>query len=391
MCDENREGRMKRTFVIVLLAVFCMSFSAHSQNSVPQITTSQGNRWLKGIITYTDNTPVVGARINISNPLLERNKSSVTGKSGEYSFTNLKAVVEPAIIIVTTDNATYEFEYIKTNQEYNLLLTKADRFLSGKVVDEKGNPLKDYGLSILPKKSLSGLTYLGWSTNDQGIFRKEGIAGEKVTVEVVAPEVDGTYLKYKKFENISTNQDHTFILGANDRIVWPLPVSPSEKGIKENEIRLKEILTKLIDTKVPELIVDKWVNTDPITISKLKGKNVILHFWSINNEGSAKRAIFISMLKEEYTNRGVEFIGIHEYTSNSDSLLEFIKKNKLGQRIAIDQKSSDKNSYGKSFDLYGVARMTRPDYISIDKNGNATDFYRDDELEQAIIDLLANK
>lgn len=382
---------MKKTSVIVLLSLFCLSFYTNSQNIVPQRDTLQGKRWLKGIIKYTDNTPVVGARIYFENPLLDGKIISVTAKNGEYSITNLKAAVEPGISIVTTDNKTYNYKYVKTNQECNYLLTKADRYLSGKVVDEKGNPLKDYVLSILPKESTSGLTYLGWSTDDQGMFRKEGIAGEKVTVEIQAPEWDGIYAKYKIFENIATNKEQTFILGINDRIVWPLPVSQSEKNIKDNEIRLKGILNKLIDTKAPELTVDKWINTDPITISKLKGKNVILHFWSINNEESSKKATFISMLKEEYANRGVVFIGIHGYTSNSDSLMEIIKKNNLGQSIAIDQKSSNKNSYGKSFDLYGVARMTRPDYISIDKNGDVTDFYRDDELEQAILDLLASK
>ncbi|MFC1528548.1 redoxin domain-containing protein [Candidatus Latescibacterota bacterium] len=268
------------------------------------------------------------------------------------------------------------FSYIPTNREHIFTLIEGKNRLSGKVVDTEGNPIKNARVDIDPTKHPSGKNRRRVEVDENGIFTYEKVIENKVNLVVYIKEKG-----FKRFNNIMTGENEVILVFDK----------PDDSKKSEWDFNPQQPVV-LEGTSAPVFEVKKWINASPINISELKGKIVVLDFftkeepWQGNYTSLYKKTRFIQSLHEEYSADGVVCLGIHEQDVNDDDLKKVIAQYDLTYPIAVDTMSSVSGSKGKTFDVYGMNR--RQLYILIKRDGKVHPDLRFEEFEKKIRELI---
>lgn len=82
-----------------------------------------------------------------------------------------------------------------------------------------------------------------------------------------------------------------------------------------------------MDTPLPSLEGGTdWFNSEPITLDQLKGKTVLVHFWSISC-GICKESLpDITRWIDEYGPKGLKVVSVHMPRQESDTNVEAVKE-----------------------------------------------------------------
>ena len=97
----------------------------------------------------------------------------------------------------------------------------------------------------------------------------------------------------------------------------------------------------LIGTDAPELKgITSWINSKPLSLSSLKGKIVLLHFWTVGCSNCESAMPMMAKLNEELGTRKFKIIGIHspeyhEYKDQSKVIKE-METFEISHPTAID-------------------------------------------------------
>lgn len=113
--------------------------------------------------------------------------------------------------------------------------------------------------------------------------------------------------------------------------------------------------------------VTQWINSDPLTMAKLRGKVVLVHFWTNGCYNCVNNYAHYKAWQERYAGKDVVIVGIHTPESSGERDLEQIKrqaeKHGLKFAIAVDNDGSNwkawKNRYWPTVyvvDRRGVVR-----------------------------------
>jgi peroxiredoxin len=131
-----------------------------------------------------------------------------------------------------------------------------------------------------------------------------------------------------------------------------------------------EAIKAMLGTTAPEFADDiKWVNCQPLKLSKLRGHPVFIRFWYRNCWMCQVSAPLLNQLYDEYAGKGLVVIGVHHSkTTRGDSVAEVADAARsLGYRfpIAID------NSWNtiERFWIHSTAREYSSASFLIDANG----------------------
>src|SRR5262249_32036759 len=108
----------------------------------------------------------------------------------------------------------------------------------------------------------------------------------------------------------------------------------------------------------PALDLTGWRNSPPLALEKLKGKVVVLEFWSTGCDTCLESVLYNNFIFEKYQGK-VVFIGICQ-AFGSDKLNDVIKTHGIKYPVAVD-------STGKVTKAYEATGF--PDYYIIDKKG----------------------
>jgi len=140
--------------------------------------------------------------------------------------------------------------------------------------------------------------------------------------------------------------------------------------------------------KAPDIIPGGvWFNSDPLTLEKLKGKVVIIDFWTYSCINCQRTLPYLRNWNEKYKDKGLVIIGVHapEFAFERDekNLAQAIKDFKLTYPIVQDNDFSTWKAYENRY---------WPAKYFIDKDGNIryTHFGEGayDESEKVIQELL---
>lgn len=141
-------------------------------------------------------------------------------------------------------------------------------------------------------------------------------------------------------------------------------------------------------TKAPEIIPGGvWFNSDPLTLKELKGKVVIIDFWTYSCINCQRTIPYLRNWYESYKDKGLVIIGVHspefEFEKNKDNVAQAITDFQLKYPVVQDNNFATWQAYNNR---YWPAK-----YI-IDKSGYVryTHFGEGayDETEQVIQELL---
>ncbi len=102
--------------------------------------------------------------------------------------------------------------------------------------------------------------------------------------------------------------------------------------------------------------ITKWWNTpdgQPLTPESLKGKVVLVDFWTYSCINCIRTYPFLRLMQERYADQGLVIVGVHtpEFAFEADpaNVGPEIAKNGLKYPIALDPKYATWNAYGNSY------------------------------------------
>lgn len=127
------------------------------------------------------------------------------------------------------------------------------------------------------------------------------------------------------------------------------------KTTDENEIG-KPMFTLLEDkgVKAPELIPGGvWFNTKPLTMSELKGKVVIVDFWTYSCINCQRTLPYLREWNKKYKDKGLVIIGVHapefEFEKNEKNVANAIKDFELTYPIVQDNNFATWTAYSNRY------------------------------------------
>ena len=143
-----------------------------------------------------------------------------------------------------------------------------------------------------------------------------------------------------------------------------------------------------VGMKAPEISNETWLNSAPLHVSDLKGKVVMVEFWTFGCYNCRNVEPYIKQWHQKYGGQGFVVIGVHSPEFSHEREIErvrsYIMEHEIRFAVPIDNDFSTWNKYGNRYwpamyliDKQGVIR-----HIRIGEGG-----YQ--ETEQLIRNLLA--
>src|SRR5215510_6617727 len=140
----------------------------------------------------------------------------------------------------------------------------------------------------------------------------------------------------------------------------------------------------------PDIASQTWLNSGPIHLRDLKGKVVMVEFWTFGCYNCRNVEPHVKEWHQKYAEQGFMVIGVHSpefsYEHDLDQVTRYLKEHGIRFPVPIDNDFSTWNRYGNRFwpamyliDKQGVIR-----YVRIGEGG-----YQ--ETERLIQALLAEK
>jgi thiol-disulfide isomerase/thioredoxin len=138
----------------------------------------------------------------------------------------------------------------------------------------------------------------------------------------------------------------------------------------------------------PEFAKGNWINSDPLTLSKLRGRVVLVEFWTFGCYNCRNTLPSVTEWDAKYRERGLTIVGVHTPETDSEYSLDNVRKEvpALGVKYAV----VTDNDYA-SWKAYKVEAW--PTIFVLDKQGRIRWLHvgegRYDETENVIRTLLA--
>lgn len=91
----------------------------------------------------------------------------------------------------------------------------------------------------------------------------------------------------------------------------------------------------------PELDgIEAWVNTKPLALKNLKGKVVVLHFWTFGCINCVRNYPAYTGWHKDFADKGVVVLGVHTPETEGEKIVERIreqvKQNEIKYPVAVD-------------------------------------------------------
>ncbi|MBI1871845.1 cytochrome c biogenesis protein DipZ, partial [Candidatus Collierbacteria bacterium] len=141
--------------------------------------------------------------------------------------------------------------------------------------------------------------------------------------------------------------------------------------------------------KAPEFGgISNWINSEPLTMEKLRGKVVLIDFWTYTCINCIRTLPHVTNWYEKYKDQGLVVIGVHtpefEFEKNTQNVIDAMRLYKINYPVAQD---NDYVTWNNFDNLYW------PSKYLIDKDGNIRYYHFGEgkyaETEMAIQQLLA--
>lgn len=141
--------------------------------------------------------------------------------------------------------------------------------------------------------------------------------------------------------------------------------------------------------KAPEFIIkdEQWLNGGPLTISDLKGKVVLIKFWTFMCSWCQQDLPAVAALEKQYKDKGLVVIGIHSPETTFEKDIEALKKQMKVLKVDFPVLTDNAKQNWKA---YRVENW--PAYYLIDREGNIAFHILgpgvEDQLEKEIKKLI---
>lgn len=133
--------------------------------------------------------------------------------------------------------------------------------------------------------------------------------------------------------------------------------------------------------------ISNWINSDPLTMEQLKGKVVLIDFWTYTCINCIRTLPYVTSWYEKYKDEGFVVVGVHtpefEFEKNTENVINATKQYNITYPVAQDNEYATWDAYNNRY---------WPAHYLIDANGNVRYVHfgegKYDETEEAIMKLL---
>ena len=92
--------------------------------------------------------------------------------------------------------------------------------------------------------------------------------------------------------------------------------------------------------KAPEIVSRQWLNSEPLSMQALRGKVVLVEFWTFGCWNCKNVEPYIRQWHQKYQDKGLVVIGVHTpefaYERKLDNLRNYASKNDIHYPVAVD-------------------------------------------------------
>jgi thiol-disulfide isomerase/thioredoxin len=110
--------------------------------------------------------------------------------------------------------------------------------------------------------------------------------------------------------------------------------------------------------------IDHWLNSDPLTIQQLKGKVVLVDFWTYTCINCIHTLPYVTSWYDKYKDQGLVVVGVHTpeypFERNTNNVKDAIKRFNIHYPVAQDNRYATWEAYSNQY---------WPAYYLIDKSG----------------------
>jgi len=136
--------------------------------------------------------------------------------------------------------------------------------------------------------------------------------------------------------------------------------------------------------------IDKWLNSEPLTLQQLRGKVVLVDFWTYTCINCIHTLPYVKSWNQKYKDQGLAVIGVHTpeypFERSTENVKTALKRFDITYPVAQDNQYATWSAYNNQY---------WPAFYLIDRKGQVvyTHFGEGDyaETESAIKALLAQK
>src|SRR5688572_6076244 len=140
----------------------------------------------------------------------------------------------------------------------------------------------------------------------------------------------------------------------------------------------------------PELAAGDWINSEPLRLKDLRGRVVLIEFWTFGCYNCRNTLPFIKSWHDRYHVQGLTVIGIHSPETSDESKIEDLRREVASLGINYPVVTDNNHQTWNAYDVYAW-----PTIFLLDKQGRirwmrvGEGSY--DEAERLIQKLLAEK
>ena len=145
------------------------------------------------------------------------------------------------------------------------------------------------------------------------------------------------------------------------------------------------------DTKAPvapEISGGTWINSDPLTLKSLRGRVVVVHFWTFGCYNCRNTLPAVKSWDARYREKGLTIIGVHTPELQRERDVDNVRREVAALGIQYPVVTDNDNAI---WNTYGVEAW--PTWFVVDKQGRVRGMHVGegayDETEQLIKKLLA--
>lgn len=87
----------------------------------------------------------------------------------------------------------------------------------------------------------------------------------------------------------------------------------------------------------PEFVTGNWINSDPLTLKSLRGRVVLVDFWTFACYNCRNTLPYVKEWDERYRDKGLTIVGVHSPELDEERLFENVKREtvSLGIRYPV--------------------------------------------------------
>ena len=133
---------------------------------------------------------------------------------------------------------------------------------------------------------------------------------------------------------------------------------------------LLSVMEAGVGMPAPEISAQSWLNSEPLRIAELKGKVVLVEFWTFGCYNCRNVEPYIKGWHQKYADKGLVVIGVHAPEFNYERVLanvqRYVREHAILYPIAIDNDFATWNRYANRYwpamyliDKRGVVRYRR--------------------------------